>query len=297
MATWTLGWAWGTPWWTKASLRAIIRFVVDPNAMTITMLPQSHADLIDTVWAFATLGQWWSLHNFQRLAGWMNWALNTHLLLHPGISFLYAKVSGKSQPQQLIWISVMLCQELTWFANWVENSDGVHIPHSHEWEPADADLTIFSDACPTGMVFWIPTLDLTFQHAISGQPEQIFHFEALTVVSALWWLINHFPVHSRFHLVIHTDNLNTVDMFNTLQAQPSYNPLLHLSTSSSHLIFNFKLCTSLDLRTLSLMCSRTSVTILSLPLLLTLWTPLTDAGGGQVVTSCPHSSRQPVKKP
>ena len=184
--------------------------------MTITMPPQSHADLVDAVQAFATPAWQQSLHNFQRLAGWMNWALNSYPLLHPGMSSLHAKVSGKSEPHQLIWVSVTICQELSWFTKRVEKSDSVHMLYSCQWEPADANLTIFCDACPTGMVFWIPSLDLAFQHMILAQPEHIFYLEALTVISVLHWLIDHFPIHPHFWLIIHTDNLSTVNMFNTL---------------------------------------------------------------------------------
>lgn len=79
--------------------------------------------------------------------------------------------------------------------------------HSCEWDPNNADLAIFNDACPDGMAFWVPSLHLAFQHIISAPPEQIFFFEVLTIVSALHWFVDNLPVH--------TDNLNTVDMFNT----------------------------------------------------------------------------------
>ena len=99
------------------STLTIIGFDVDSNAMMITMPPHSCADLIDAVHSFAKPSHCQSLCDFQRFAGWMNWALNTYPLLHPGMSYLYDKMSGKSQPHQLIWISVLLCQELIWFAN------------------------------------------------------------------------------------------------------------------------------------------------------------------------------------
>ena len=96
---------------------------------------------------------------------------------------------------------------------------------SHEWDPVDADLAIFCDACPGGVALWVPSLGLGFQHPISAQPKHFF-FKALTIVSALHWFVHNLPVHLDYHLLIHTDNYNTIDMFNTLQAQPSYNPLL-----------------------------------------------------------------------
>ena len=94
------------------STLTIIGLEVDPIAMTITIPLQAHPDLIDTVHMFASPGWWHSLHDFQRLAGLINWALNTYPLLHPGLSCLYTKMSGKSKPHQFIWISISLCQEL-----------------------------------------------------------------------------------------------------------------------------------------------------------------------------------------
>ena len=97
------------------STLTIIGFNIDPNAMTITMLLLSCTDLRDAICTFAAPGQQQSLCNFQRLASWMNWALNAYPLLHPSLSYLYKKMSGKSQPLQLIQASISLCQELTWF--------------------------------------------------------------------------------------------------------------------------------------------------------------------------------------
>ena len=91
------------------STLTIIRFKADPNAMIITMPLQSHTDLVDMLCTFTSPGRCCSLCDFQRLAGWMNWALNAYPLLHPSLSCLYAKMSGKSQPHQLIWISISLC--------------------------------------------------------------------------------------------------------------------------------------------------------------------------------------------
>ena len=124
----------------------IIGFEVDPNAMTITMTKEARTDLLVALRHFAHPNQRRPLHDFQRLAGWMNWALNANPLLRPGLSMLYNKMSmlynkmsmlynkmsGKSHPHQLIWVSVSLCRELNWFANRLEGSDGVHMMTSRE---------------------------------------------------------------------------------------------------------------------------------------------------------------------
>ena len=87
----------------------IVGLNVDANTMTITMPQQSCADLVATLRSFACVGQRHSLCEFQKLVGWMSWALNAYLLLRPGMSMLYHKQSGKSNCHQLIWVSKSLC--------------------------------------------------------------------------------------------------------------------------------------------------------------------------------------------
>jgi len=206
----------------------IIGFDVDPNAMTITMTSAARSDLLTALRAFAHPGQRRSLRDFQKLAGWLNWALNAYPLLRPGMSPLYNKMSGKAHAHQLIWVSVSLCRELTWFANRMEQSDGVHIMASREWGKNDADINLFCDACPIGMGFWFPAGDIGFQHVIDANspPAGIFYYEALAVVSALHWAVYNVPLRAGLRIAVYTDNSNTVDMFNTLRAQPTYNPLV-----------------------------------------------------------------------
>jgi hypothetical protein len=206
----------------------IIGFDVDPNAMTITMPAQSRSDLLTALREFAHPGQRRPLREFQRLAGWMNWALNAYPLLRPGMSSLYHKMSGKVHAHQLIWVSVSLCRELTWFAGRMEQSDGIHIMSSREWGKSDADLSLFCDACPIGMGFWLPMRNIGFQHALDPDVPSpgIFFYEAWTVLSALHWAVHHLPLHTGLRIALYTDNSNTVDMFNTLRAQPIYNPLV-----------------------------------------------------------------------
>ena len=212
----------------SGSSLTIIGLDVDPNAMTITMPSQSRLDLLAALRTFARPGQRHSLRDFQKLAGWMNWALNAYPLLRPGLSMLYNKMSRKSNAHQLIWVSVSLCRELSWFADRVEGSDGVHIMTSHGWGRNDAEYNLFCDACPIGLAFWFPAADFGFQHALSPDVPSpgIFFHESLAVVSALSWFIHNVPLRPCMRIAIYSDNLNTVDMFNTLRAQPLYNPLL-----------------------------------------------------------------------
>jgi hypothetical protein len=209
---------WGTP-------LTVIGFDVDPNAMTVTMLPESRNDLLVAICAFAKSGQRRPLREFQRLAGWLNWALNAYPLLRPGLSTLYTKMAGKDHPHQPVFVSKGLCDELDWVAERLESSDGVHMLTSEEWCAGEADITFYTDACPSGLGIWEPRGNTGFQHAVKDSRRPIFYLEALAVVSALHIaLCLTDPPPKR--VVIYSDNMNTVDIFNSLHAKPEYNPLL-----------------------------------------------------------------------
>ena len=100
---------------------------------------------------------------------------------------------------------------------------------SANWDPCSADITAYCDACPEGMSFWYPSSALAFH---SPTPKDslvsvIFYFEALCVFCALRDIANWVQLNSR--VVIYTDNLNTVQMFNSLACLPDYNQLLRQS--------------------------------------------------------------------
>ena len=59
----------------------IVSLNVDTDMMTVTMPEQSWRDLVEAMRTFANVGQHCLLHEFQRLAGWMNWSLNAYPLL------------------------------------------------------------------------------------------------------------------------------------------------------------------------------------------------------------------------
>ena len=102
-----------------------IGFDIDPNNMTVTIIPTKRESLIEACEPFVTPGQW-SLWDFQRLVGHINWALNVYFRLRPALSALYAKIMGKSRSFASIRINNDICRELTWFTNHIKWSDGVH---------------------------------------------------------------------------------------------------------------------------------------------------------------------------
>ncbi|KIK75919.1 hypothetical protein PAXRUDRAFT_171261 [Paxillus rubicundulus Ve08.2h10] len=79
------------------------------------------------------------------------------------------------------------------------------------------------------MGFWFPATNAAFQ-ALRSKPEpssSIFYHEALTVCAAILEATTHLPHGGR--LAVFTDNLNTVQLFNSLAALPSMNWMVILA--------------------------------------------------------------------
>jgi hypothetical protein len=207
----------------------IIGFEVDPNAMTVTMADEDRLTLLEHIRSFirtAPGGTRRSLRDFQRIAGYINWALNVFPLLKPGLSNVYHKISNKSEPFAKIHVNKDLVNDFLWLASHIERSDGIHLFEDPGWDPNDADLIVFSDACLTGMGFYYPSLFLGFQAKVPFAPpkDTIFFFEALSVCSAIHHAATLPSVPQR--LTIASDNTNSVNVFNTLRAKPPYNSIL-----------------------------------------------------------------------
>ncbi|KAF8573412.1 hypothetical protein K439DRAFT_1625101 [Ramaria rubella] len=77
----------------------IVGLHVDPRAMKITMVPNRKLELCSAIRSFidTRTGCRRPLVEWQRLLGWINWALNVYPLLKPGLQSSYAKISGKTQ--------------------------------------------------------------------------------------------------------------------------------------------------------------------------------------------------------
>ncbi|KAF8583650.1 DNA/RNA polymerase [Ramaria rubella] len=206
----------------------IIGFDVDPAAMTLIMPQYSKSDLIAAIQAF--VGPSGSCHHplieWQHLIGWINWALNSFPLLHPGLQTSYAKSAGKSLPRTSVYLNCEVVADLTWIADTMEYADGVCILTAIEWLPCQADLTIYCDASMSGLGFYIPELNLGFYSSIPNDTAMcnIFFYEASTVVSALLVCTERPTPPQR--LLIYTDSLDSVEMFHSLRARTGYNNIL-----------------------------------------------------------------------
>jgi hypothetical protein len=226
----------------------VIGIEVDPNAMTFSLSPQKRSDICDALlsWAIKPVGKSkpnYQLKHWQQMGGWLNWAFNVFPLLRPCLNNFYPKISGTHEPTRRIWVNNAIRDDFAWAARHIESSNGVHLFRSSNWDPSLADYTIYCDACPDGMGFWYPSLDIGFYAPTPENSEvtAIFYFEALCVLCALRDV--QYRAHKGARVVIYTDNLNTVQIFNSLACLPSYNHILRRSV-------DILLSTEIDLRVL-----------------------------------------------
>ncbi|KAK0230066.1 hypothetical protein IW262DRAFT_1263299 [Armillaria fumosa] len=79
------------------------------------------------------------------------------------------------------------------------------------------------------MGFWVLKIACGFVCSMPKLPdgnEIIFFFEALCVCSAIHWVTSTMSAWMQRCVMILTDNMNTMDIFNSLRASPMYNPIL-----------------------------------------------------------------------
>ncbi|KZT19402.1 hypothetical protein NEOLEDRAFT_1077945 [Neolentinus lepideus HHB14362 ss-1] len=208
----------------------IIGFEVDPNAMTVTLPACSKALFVEHIKSFLDRppgGKRKTLREFQKMAGYANWAFNVFPLLRPSLCAMYEKMAGKSQQNLGIYVNNSMRYELSWLADRVEMSDGIHFLRSREWGPEHPDVYVaYTDASGIGLAFWFPSHNVGFQcpKPKFAPNDAIFFFEALAVCSAVHHASMLSPAPRK--LVIYTDNTNTVAMYDSLRALPDYNHIL-----------------------------------------------------------------------
>ncbi|KAJ7065762.1 hypothetical protein C8F01DRAFT_966852, partial [Mycena amicta] len=114
----------------------IIGFEIDPNAMTATLPLAAKAQLETTIQEFIdTPSRHRTLHEFQCLAGYMNWSFNMYYLLRPALSNIYEKMAGKSRPHSTIYLNKALKDDLAWFLRHLRESSGTLFFDALDWDP------------------------------------------------------------------------------------------------------------------------------------------------------------------
>jgi hypothetical protein len=156
----------------------------------------------------------------------MNWGFNVFPLLRPGLSNLYAKMTGLKDFDRRVTMTWPVSNDLRWARDYIKVSNGIHIIRERDWTVEDADFVGYTDACLTGLGFWIPESALGFYGLVPDTvpSEWIYYREALGIASTLHHAVDYVPRGSR--IVIYTDNTNAQAMFNTLAVKPLYNSLV-----------------------------------------------------------------------
>jgi len=116
--------------------------------------------------------------------------------------------------------------DFTWLMQTIDASDGIHIMDAKYWDESQANLTIYCDVSLEGLGFITPALKAGLSGTIPPHMhlQTIFYFESLCMASAILWASGIEPTIRR--LLIFTDSLNCVEMFNSLKAQDGYNDIL-----------------------------------------------------------------------
>ena len=119
-------------------------------------------------------------------------------------------------------------RELTWVVDHLLRSDGIYFLRSISWSSGDHStsiLCVYCDTSPFGLGIWYPLLYLGLQapaHETFTQHEGfIFYLESLCVCAAILDAAPHLSAGQ--HLGVFTDNINTVQLFNSLSALPAFN--------------------------------------------------------------------------
>ena len=218
----------------------IIGIDIDADKLVLSLPSKNRKELLDHLKEFARTpekkGVKYSLKDFQRLTGWFNWVLNIYPLLRPALSNMYAKMANAKPDKPLTKLYVNNCirSDLLWAVDHLSRLPGTRILKSMDWDTNEADITAYCDASLTGLGFWFPDQSVGFWSRLPEEPpnDTIFYFEALCILSAI--MHSNSLCMSVKRLVVYTDNLNTVQIFNSLSALPAYNNIL--KNSIDHLL-------------------------------------------------------------
>ena len=149
----------------------IISFEVDPNAMTVTIPEDARENFLARITEFIDINgtdRRHTLHEFQGLAGYANWAFNVYPLGRPGLCNVYAKMTGKTKPNARIYLNSSIMSELRWLALYVKSAPPVRIFSATSWDPADAKLAsilqleVFTDVSSVALAYYFPSLKLAY---------------------------------------------------------------------------------------------------------------------------------------
>jgi hypothetical protein len=209
----------------------IIGIDVNPNTLSFTLPEITHKRLVSELETWTSdKSSRFRLRRWQKLSGWINWALNVYSDLRPCLNAFYHKIAGKTQSSLYIRINNDVHADFHWALSMLKVLPPVRILHTLTWTESDADVTVFCDACPKGMGFWLPDTGVGFY--CPTPPETlplIYYVEALCVLATLQHCCASMTPNQR--LIIYTDNTNVVDIFSSLRCRPEFNNIVKHAVS------------------------------------------------------------------
>ncbi|KAG2112656.1 uncharacterized protein F5147DRAFT_572262 [Suillus discolor] len=212
-------------------LLTVIGFDVDSNAMSAMLPKDKKRELVAHLRRFAGKGFRWLLREYQQLGGLCEWSSNIFPLLKPGLSAIYEKICGKTEPFARLHVNKSIIHELLWMADHVDHSQSLLLYKSLDFSLASDDIIVaYTDASGVGLGLWFPDEDFACQCLLPGDSpkDTIFFAEALAVCSAIH-AIETMPKTPQC-MLIYIDNTNVVCMFNSLHVHPPYNSILMSAT-------------------------------------------------------------------
>ncbi|KAF8983438.1 hypothetical protein BDQ17DRAFT_1437407 [Cyathus striatus] len=155
------------------------------------MPPGKKYELITHIETFIMPGMIkYSLHEFQHLAGWINWALNVFPLLWPGLCVIYQKISHIDEADSRIYLSNDVREDLQWLLRHLHIETELLILENIVWDPDCVDTTIHVDASLTSLGVWDSLLHVGYYYTFPDNilSHDIFVYEVFAVLSALYIL-------------------------------------------------------------------------------------------------------------
>jgi hypothetical protein len=124
-----------------------------------------------------------------------------------------------------IWVNNAVREDLIWATEHIQKSFGIRLFSCITWDPVDADAIVFCDVSLQGLAFWYPARAMAYYAPVptGTASDIIFYFEALAVAGACDDLKKMVPDSAK--IIIYTDSMNTMDIFNSLRCLPEFNTL------------------------------------------------------------------------
>ncbi|KAF6744978.1 hypothetical protein DFP72DRAFT_824882 [Ephemerocybe angulata] len=169
-----------------------------------------------------------SFLDFQRIAGWMAWALQVAPTLRPGLTSIIETMRGKASIFSPTAINRWVRYELQWFASHISYHNHLRLQKWTAPALSKSDVVdIYCESTVIGAAFWIPSLLLGHRRRVQRKglrASRKFYWDAFAVVSALKWVASNMSPRSM--LCIHSTNPHIVASFNSMNAGSLYDVLM-----------------------------------------------------------------------